>query len=203
VNTKDQSTRNISALDLLLFERYQVINVTAATNDGSLDKGDANCAVSTPNALRNIPSSGIYAPSFIIGNNTALEAHGLADSFDLRGFSIKPLGDNARYTYMIVYAWEIDHEAKVPRKNPHSLFMGWGPQTGHLRPLTIQPASYFPGWGKGVNWIEFRAKTWDGKDLDFSVDNLLLDFHDVYEGQPEWSYGFHDGLGPVVAWDEL
>jgi hypothetical protein len=102
---------------------------------------------------------------------------------------------------MSVTGWEIDHEARTPRKGPHTLFMGWGTQTGHLRPITIEPARFFPGWGKRVNWIEIEARASNGTMLDFCLDNLLLNFYDEKD-KTKWSEGFHDGLGPVITWDQ-
>ena len=155
------------------------MNSTAANEHGFLARGDIDCAVSKPNALHNIPTT-YRVPSVIRSNATALATFNLTGYFDIISLSFKPLGPAPQFTHITVDAWKID--GKQPTY-VDGMFSSWQEQTGFLRPVTVYPNEYWPGWGQNVNWIEIEARTGDDERWEFCVDNIVLRFHKEGEGK--------------------
>ena len=164
--------RTLTSLPYMVFTGYEVVNTTAAAENGYLDAGDINSATSKPNAIHSIARDFPTVSNFR-SNATALAAINVTEFFDLVSFAVKPLGPAEAYSYMLVDAYEIGSKGI---ENWHSLALGWGEQTGFLQPVQLEPREYFPGWGEKVNWVEIEARSDDNEPMEFCVDDIVLDF---------------------------
>ena len=151
---------------------FEAVNITAAHELGFLHRNDTDCAVSKPNALHSYPNT-YTTPSVIRANATALAAQNLSEYFDVVAWSWKPLGPAPEFTTIGMDLWRIEGEAST---YVDGLFAGWF-DSGFLPVNTITPNEWWPGWGRGVNWIEMQSQTDEGERWDFCIDNIVLRFY--------------------------
>ena len=87
--------QTLTKLPYMEFIHFEVLNTTAAFNNGMLHKGDLDCASSWPNALHSIPQT-VPAPSIFKTNGTALAATNMSQYFDLSVSTFTPSCSGSR-----------------------------------------------------------------------------------------------------------
>ena len=161
------------------FEHFGIVNSTAANKAGYLADDDMDCAASKPNAIHTELQE-FRNPSIFRSNTTALHALNASQYFDFVSFTVKPLGPVTDFIYLDITAWTID-EDKTPT-NVQSLGIGWdGEDQDYLEPWEFSPREYFEGWGEKVNWVEIQGGNEYDEPWEFTIDNLVLEFHKLDE----------------------
>lgn len=177
IDLSKQANRSLNSVPFVDFEKFQVVNSTAAMKSGMLNESDWNCAESSPNFILSIPSE-YTAPSIFHTNDKKLSAAGLSKYVDLVSFTIKPLRSNAEFGGVDIAAWEVDGKHA---DNVQELYLGFfkDEDTNAFNPFPIAPRDYFEGWGEKVNWIEMSAYTIDDEDnlnpWEFCLDNIVFE----------------------------
>ncbi|KAK3687137.1 hypothetical protein LTR37_019130 [Vermiconidia calcicola] len=180
VDLNGLASKTLTSFGPIDLDRFEAVNVTAAINKGLMHPKDTDSAVSKPNALHSIPKK-IAAPSVLRSNLGILAWMNLSPNFDLVSFAVKPVTDNSEYAWMSVTVWQIDYDEGVPR-NFDDIYIYFPSVNGTYDVFDIEPREYFEGWGKNVNYVEFSVEAGDDfKPLDFTIDNIVIDFHKLEE----------------------
>ena len=176
----DTPNKTIEKFPFFEFDRFEVINTTAAVGKGLMNSSDADCAVSKPNAMKSVLQERASTAIFR-SNAEELAAINFSPFFDFVSFAAKPLGSNtADFAIMEMNVWTIDGKDVL---NVDSLYIGWDPINGSFPVLELEPRAIFEGWGAKVNWVELSATTLDeeGNETpwEFCVDNIVMEFREL------------------------
>ena len=178
IDMSKEANHTLNSVPFINFEKYQIVNSTAATASGMLNETDLDCAESSPNFALAITSK-YQAPSIFHTDEESLTAAGLSKYMDLISFTLKPRHPGkikAEFAELDIAAWTIDGKDVL---NVQELFVGWyaDEDTGGFAPFPLEPRAIFgEPWGEKVNWIEMAAAIFDEDDnfipWEFCLDNI-------------------------------
>lgn len=172
-------TANITfpAEEFISLTHFALVNAQTAHEKGFLHANDTNCAASIPNSLHSYPTN-FTTPSVVRSNATALAEAGLSEFFDFIAFTSKPLGPAPQYTAIGLNVWRVEIDGDERNATLiDSMFSLHLDDLKFFPANTMIPSEYWPGWGEGVNWLEFESRTEEGEGWNFCLDNLVLLFH--------------------------
>lgn len=171
----------ISSYENIDFYSWTAFDSAQAAQNGLILPSDADCAISSPNALFSWRSqTPSLWPRFVLNETTAAD-RGIDKYFDLLGLAIKPMNYTARLTRVYIHAYGIDFN--VTTSMPHNIASEYWLVTLNLRDGPWRQAykdivRIFPKWGKGVNMVEMYGVSPEGEDVPLCIDDLRVEFHE-------------------------
>ena len=172
LHTTTSGLGRITDYNHLTFSSFNLVNVSSAASSHLISPSDRTCATSYPNILTaSRHANPSIWPRFALHLDTA-RSHGLSPYFHFSGLAMQPMNNTPSNTLIYINAYGIDSHKNVT--SFHSMVGIYRKGFNQSHPSNF--TSFWPGWGRDVNMVEIYAQTFEGEDVDFCIDNLMLEF---------------------------